>query len=159
MGPLDDNVFPEWVLQRSLDRLRPSYKSSVVNSLFIVINFPISAFEIGAWSIIVLTRRATLQIVALNRVRSRQTRAVHAPPGHILLAFAEFFFAKQTVAEILGPAIYDMRGEHAEALAERRWWKAKWVRIRGTWSFLKATGLLNLLGLVKTVVKVWKLIP
>ena len=68
-----------------------------------------------------------------------------APPGYRLLRFAEFVFSRQSYRWVLEPVIGDLRREHAAALAAGRRWKARWVRLRGTWAFWAAVaGLLPL---------------
>jgi hypothetical protein len=73
-----------------------------------------------------------------------------------LLWFADFFYPKKSVEECLRPTIQDLQDEYAEALAAKRPHKARWVRIRGTWSFVCAAGMLTMAGIGKQVVKIWK---
>ncbi len=54
------------------------------------------------------------------------------------------------------PIISDMREEYFEALSQNRIWKARWVRIRGTYSFFAAIGLDRVFAFVSFFVKVWK---
>lgn len=81
---------------------------------------------------------------------------LHRPPGYGLLWFADFFYSKKSVEECLRPTIQDLQDEYAEALAAKRPHKARWVRIRGTWSFACAAGLLTMASIGKQVVKIWK---
>lgn len=86
-------------------------------------------------------------------------RRIVAAPGHRLLAIAEFLFSRRTMDEILGPAMDDMRREYNESLAAGRPRKAQWVRIRGTWSFLAATGMIIFTRFGRLFLKAWRLIP
>lgn len=88
-----------------------------------------------------------------ERIRLKQ------PPGSRLLRIADFFVSPKTFEEVLEPAILDMRHEYFEALVDKRPWKARWVLARGYSSFLNAAGLMSLVKLGKSIVKVWKLIP
>ena len=86
----------------------------------------------------------------------RQTAHLHRPPGYGLLRFADFFYSKKSVEECLRPTIQDLQDEYAEALAAKRPHKARWVRLRGTWSFVCAAGMLTMASIGKQVVKIWK---
>jgi hypothetical protein len=96
----------------------------------------------------------SLQIALLRRYISRS--GLQRPPGYGLLWFADFFYSRKSVDECLRPTIQDLQDEYVEALAAKRPQKARWVRIRGTWSFLCAAGLLTMVGIGKQVVKIWK---
>ncbi|WP_420125245.1 hypothetical protein [Longimicrobium sp.] len=88
----------------------------------------------------------------------KRARAAHLqrPPGYGLLWFADFFYSPKSVEECLRPTIQDLQDEYAEALAAKRPQKARWVRIRGTWSFACAAGMLTMASIGKQVVKIWK---
>ena len=78
-------------------------------------------------------------------VASRGRPMLVAPPGHGLLRLGDFAFSRRTYRLVLEPVIGDLRREHAAALAAGRVWKARWVRLRGTWAFWSAVvGLLPL---------------
>ncbi len=69
--------------------------------------------------------------------------ALVAPPGHRLLRFADFAFSRRNYSLVLHPVVRDLRHEYLTALAAGRRWKARWVRLRGTWAFWSAVaGLL-----------------
>jgi hypothetical protein len=91
--------------------------------------------------------------VGLPQARDSQ---LHRPPGYGLLWFADFFYSRKSVEECLRPTIQDLQDEYAEALAANRLHKARWVRIRGTWSFACAAGLLTLVSIGKRVGKLWR---
>jgi hypothetical protein len=86
----------------------------------------------------------------------RRRGRLQRPPGYGLLWFADFFYSRKSVEECLRPTIQDLQDEYAEALAAKRPHKARWVRIRGTWSFVCAAGLLTMASIGKQVVKIWK---
>ena len=67
---------------------------------------------------------------------------VVAPPGHRLLRFAEFAFSRRDFELVLEPVVGDLRREYLAALAAGRRWKARWVRLRGTWAFWSAVAAL-----------------
>ena len=67
---------------------------------------------------------------------------VVAPPGHRLLRFAEFAFSRRDYRLVLEPVVRDLRAEYLAALAVGRRWKARWVRLRGTWAFWSAAAAL-----------------
>ncbi len=78
---------------------------------------------------------------------------LHRPPGFRLQRFAEFFFLRKTCGNVLEPVIRDLQDEHMEALAEGRTVKARWVRIRGTWSFWAAVVAQTPVSLIKWLFK------
>jgi hypothetical protein len=87
------------------------------------------------------------------------TAHISSPPGTHLLLVAEFLYSRQTFEEILRPAIEDMRSEYNTALVSVHRWKARWVRLRGTWSFVTAAGLVTFGSVGRVMVRFWKLIP
>ncbi len=78
------------------------------------------------------------------------------PSGNLLLSMAEFLYSSKTYQRVFLPIISDMREEYFEALPQNRIWKARWVRVRGTWSFFAAMGLDRAFVFVSFFVKVWK---
>ena len=76
---------------------------------------------------------------------------IYAPPGRHLFRFADFFFSKRTNERILQELLRDMQEEYNEALATGRPWKARWVHIRGTYSFWKTVGLHTFVKLVHDI--------
>jgi hypothetical protein len=84
---------------------------------------------------------------------------VQAPPGRKLQAFAEFFFSRKTNSEVFEPTLRDLLDEYCEALQEKRPWKARWVCVRGYWSFWSAALAQLPISVVKKVYQIWKVIP
>ena len=78
------------------------------------------------------------------------------PSGNLLLSMAEFLYSSKTYQRVFLPIISDMREEYFEALSQNRIWKARWVRVRGTWSFFAAMGLDRAFVFVSFFVKAWK---
>jgi hypothetical protein len=91
--------------------------------------------------------------------QQRSGKKLYQPPGSRLLRLAEFLCSRKTYEEVLEPAIIDLREEYHQALSAGRTWKAKWVLVRGYWSFFNAAGLMSLVRIAKSIVKIWKLIP
>lgn len=60
------------------------------------------------------------------------------PPGLRLQGLAEYFFPQKAYKTIFEPILRDLQDEHTEALAEGRIWKARWVGLRGRFSFWAA---------------------
>jgi hypothetical protein len=83
---------------------------------------------------------------------------LHRAPGFTLLRVAEFVYSKKVFEEIIQPTIIDFQGEYVEALAAGRNWKARWVLLRGYWSFIRATGTLTVVGSFQKVVKIIRLV-
>jgi hypothetical protein len=100
--------------------------------------------------------RAFAAVVVAFEVATKRESRLHRPPGYGLLWFADFFYSRKSVEECLRPTIQDLQEEYTEALAAKRLHKARWVRIRGTWSFLCAASLLTVASVGKQVVKIWK---
>jgi|1186.fasta_scaffold220626_3 hypothetical protein len=68
-------------------------------------------------------------------------KMTHAPrlrraPGSLLLEVAEFVVSGRTFARVFEPVVADMQREYMEALRDGRMWKARWVRCRGTLTFI-----------------------
>lgn len=91
-----------------------------------------------------------------DQFRSIRGGRLHRPPGYSLLWLADFLYSRKSVEECLRPTVQDLQEEYAEALAAQRPYKARWVRIRGTWSFACAASLLTMASVGKQVVKIWR---
>ena len=95
-------------------------------------------------------------IILFKRERKKQKVAVEAPPGHYLMAIADFFFSKKKNVRVFIPLIADMREEYYAALIQHRQWKAMWIKIRGTWSFFATIGVDRAYSFLLLFVKTWK---
>lgn len=82
---------------------------------------------------------------------------IEAAPGARLLWFADFFYSRKSLEEILRPTISDMRDEYNGAYVEGRVAKARWVRARGTWAFVSAAVSLAAASAGDVVVRLWRM--
>jgi hypothetical protein len=78
------------------------------------------------------------------------------PAGSKLHSFAGFVYSKKTLEMVFLPIISDMRQEYFEALSKNQIWKARWVRVRGTWSFFAAMGLDRAFAFVSFFMETWR---
>jgi hypothetical protein len=85
-----------------------------------------------------------------------RTFSATKPPGGFLLICSEFILPKNYYTNVALPVVVDMRGEYFDALSQNRIWKARWVRIRGTYSFFAAIGLDRAFAFVSFFIKAWK---
>lgn len=92
----------------------------------------------------------------IERARISRLRGV---PGGELRKWAEFFFSRNVYEKIFEPTLHDLFCEYCEALNLHRPWKARWVRIRGYWSFWSAVVAQTPISIVKRVYQIWKAIP
>lgn len=91
-------------------------------------------------------------------MRSASGPRLHQPPGLGLLRIAEFLYTRKTFEDVFLPTVTDLQDEYMEALAQGRTHKARWVRIRGYWSFFAAMGLQSGVGALKRAVQLWRLV-
>jgi hypothetical protein len=90
-----------------------------------------------------------------DKVGVNQNGLISRPPGMWLLRCAELVYSRQKFDKVLQPTILDMQDEYFISLAANRVWKARIVRLRGTWSFIAAVGMdipLSAIGLIR---KIW----
>src|ERR1044072_1750745 len=80
-----------------------------------------------------------------------QTNLISAAPGSSLLSLVEFLFSPYTVEHTFKPIVADWRTEFFDALHKGRYWKARWVRVRYTFSFVMAMGLSKVFSLVRSI--------
>ncbi len=81
---------------------------------------------------------------------------IHMPSSSTLHTISETLFSKRTYLHVFQPILQDLEAEHLEALAEDRPWKARWVVIRGHWSFWSAFVAQLPFSLIKRIVELWK---
>ena len=100
---------------------------------------------------------------ALNEIESEREqerqRRIHYPPGSRLLGLADFIFSGKTFSVVFEPIVTDLRDEYIEAYGHERLWKARWVQIRGYWSFWSAVFAQVPLSLLKRLIDIWKAMP
>jgi hypothetical protein len=85
-----------------------------------------------------------------------QKSHLNRAPGHTMNQIAEFFLSRKKYEHLALPIIADMQEEYFEAVYQNRIWKARWVRIRGTYSFFAAMGLDRAFAFVSFFIKAWK---
>jgi len=108
-----------------------------------------------------LYRRSILDLIDRYFFRAqhdsikRKNGRIQVPPGFRLRAFAEFVFSHKTYSEIYEPALRDLWEEYREVVGKRPW-KARWVRVRGYWSFWSAVFAQLPISVVKAIYKIWK---
>lgn len=91
----------------------------------------------------------------VNGPRIRLSR----PPGSGLLLVAEFLYSRKAYEEVFVPTVSDLREEYAAALVAKRKWKARWVLVRGYWSFFSAAGLQTAVRVARKAFKMWSSAP
>jgi hypothetical protein len=92
----------------------------------------------------------------ITQTANKNVGNISSAPGSVFISISEFIFSERKHLETIVPLIVDMREEYFEALSQDRIWKARWIRIRGTWSFFKAIGLDRAFAFVSFFVKAWK---
>jgi hypothetical protein len=116
----------------------------------------------ASWSVTQRMRYVAF-LTGVRRVRrGHRTTALsqlHRPPGFRLLAVAEFLCSRRTYEEVFLPTVQDLREEHAAALVAGREWKARWVLLRGYWSFISAAGLQSAVRFARRALKMWSSAP
>jgi len=84
---------------------------------------------------------------------------VRTAPGVRLQLLARFFSSHKTYREVLEPTLLDLLDEYCAALQDKSPWRARWIRIRGYWSFWAAVVAQIPISAVKLAYKIWKVIP
>ena len=80
-------------------------------------------------------------------------------PGALLLRAASRFCSPESCEEILEPTILDVREEYGNALAAGQLEEARWVLVRGYWSFLCAVTSQMVVEIGRSITKPWRLRP
>jgi len=81
---------------------------------------------------------------------------IKAPPGSHLRTLSEFLFSKKIYSTIFEPTLCDLLNEYVEALKDHRPWKARYVRIRGYWSFWSTAFAQLPISALKMAYKAWQ---
>jgi len=92
-----------------------------------------------------------------NTGRRERGARVHRPPGFGLCKFASRVYGKKAYNDVVVSSIENLQHEHIEALAAGQWHEARWVLIRGYWSFWAAVVARLPVSIVRLVVQLWKL--
>jgi hypothetical protein len=93
----------------------------------------------------------------IPRKGANRAAAVVKPPGHLLLAAAEWVYSPRTHTEVFRPIIADLRLEYGEALVAGRRRKASWVRWRYYAAFWAAAAARLPISAARTIALLWKL--
>jgi hypothetical protein len=136
------------------------YSINLCGILFVSASFmlPIEPRTLTNAAVLICVCNATVNGVETyflkrNYVRSRLVQNV---PGMYLFKVAEFLMTAKSFSRVAAPSLSDMREEYFEALSQNRIWKARWVRVRGTYSFFAAIGLDRAFAFVSFFIKAWK---
>jgi hypothetical protein len=103
----------------------------------------------------------TLVAISFSRYKFEKaiTSQLTGVPGGKLRKWAEFFFSRNVYEQVFEPTLRDLFDEYCDALNSHRPRKARWVRIRGYWSFWTAVVAQTPISIVKKVYQIWKAIP
>jgi hypothetical protein len=141
-----------WLMYLYANRDRPLglIFSSPFMPLFLLFTLP------GLWTL--RRRRSLFEWIdrRILKIYSTQSSLIKEVPGWGLRKVAELFFSPKTYREVFEPTLRDLLDEYCEALAANRPWKARWVRIRGYWSFWSAVFAQLPISAVKMVYKIWQ---
>jgi hypothetical protein len=91
----------------------------------------------------------------LSRAR-QESSIVERAPGATLHSVVDFLYSQKTVKETFEPIIADWRFEYFEALSQKRIWKARWICVRYTYSFVMAMGLSKIFSFYKVFTRAGK---
>lgn len=114
------------------------------------------AVTCGAACLVLRSRRLRGQRRGVPSWRGRSAPSVSSPPGSRLRHCCDLIFSKRTCSEVLIPTVRDLQDEYFEALHQGRRGKARWVVIRGYWSFWSAVVAQVPVSLTRLIVKLWK---
>lgn len=64
--------------------------------------------------------------------------------------------SKKAAESVYYPILADLQHEWMEPVANGQPWKARWIRCRGYVALARAAGFQQIVGLVKTVFRLWK---
>jgi hypothetical protein len=74
-----------------------------------------------------------------------------------LLVISSFFYSAKNQKEIFEPILADWQEEYFEALFKKEIWKARWINVRYTYTFLAAMWMKSPIGdLIEFVIKIAK---
>ncbi len=92
----------------------------------------------------------------LPLLRAKRGGKVYSAPGWRLDHLAKTIYSLKTYEEVFEPTLVDLKMEYPRALIEGLW-KARWVRIRGYWSFWSAVVAQLPLSIMKIIYEIWKI--
>ena len=122
--------------------------------LFSRLHFPLS------FDLLVYTCLGTAFLrVALGWVwYSLEDSKVARSPGWRLHRLGSLFFSPKTFKNVLEPVLSDMQVEIFEALSDNRPFKARWVQIRGYWTFWQHLALQIPVSVGHVLLALWRAI-
>ena len=100
---------------------------------------------------------ATFKSEVKKKPQGKQGR-ITLPPGHLLRDFVNLAYSKKIAERVLLPTITDMQKDWMDANPVNCPWKARWVTIRGYWTFLKVIGLQGVVSIIKRIFDAWKVL-
>lgn len=101
------------------------------------------------------TMRITLKF-SVGRVEDGT--CIRRPPGWRLRRLAEDVYSRKIYENVLEPTLNDLQFEYQLALAEGRISKARWVQLRGYYSFWSTVVALALAGWLSRLIRLWKIL-
>jgi uncharacterized protein (UPF0218 family) len=95
---------------------------------------------------------------SIRRKNSNQITLIN-PPGYVAKDILTILFSKKTFSNVFAQVIIDMREEYAEALADKKYRKARWIVIRDHIGLGVTVAAYIGSTVVKRAVGIWKMIP
>jgi hypothetical protein len=160
------NVTPAMVWQ-----LKTSNSSSVADRSLSVLNKAPLSKDISLLQSSSAVQKAILPVMALlggfialltlmpslGELLTRMGR--HSPridpaPGSRHLLIVDFLFSPKDMEQIFKPIVADWRTEYFEALNQKRTWKARWVSVRYSYSFVASMGLRRIFSFIRSLTRV-----
>lgn len=88
----------------------------------------------------------------LSRLRTPSI-GIERAPGSKYLAVVDFLFSTKEVEETFKPIVADWRTEYFEAVKQKRAWKARWVSVRYSYSFIASMGLSRIFSFIQSLTR------
>jgi hypothetical protein len=93
----------------------------------------------------------------LGNVSRAGSHAILFPPGTRARPILQLVYSERTYSGVFRPVIADTQNEWLEAKASRRYWRARWIALRGYVLLVENVFLQLPLSAVKIAVRIWKL--
>lgn len=94
-------------------------------------------------------------LVARSFCEPRLDNGIVAPPGSTLSRFLRIVCHPRVYDEEIGPCLEDMWFEYAEAISQRRPWRARVIVLHGYVAVVRTLGLGWVVRAVWTAIKIW----
>ncbi len=138
-----------------VNELGGSAPGSAMRRVLMTVALAMSALSLlfGTWQLFKATRlrNQSLRLSGRPQPTTTVTRV-----GVSLWRFADFVYSQKTFRLVFEPILLDLLHEHREALERGSRGKARWVLIRGYWSFWSAVVAQVPVSLTRLLVKLWK---